>query len=206
MKIIYRRFTPDEIDIIRWDFAAYVPVTEIAKRIGHSVGTVRQKILSLGLTRDSRVTCALRYAPPELVARRAEMTNDEFVAEAKKWRAGINRRHRAARDIRVRAALDAIAAGDGSRPKKMRAMRDAGATLEEIGARFGITRERVRQVTSDAYVRRQRAKTNGRAAPIKTILRMWKAATPAHRAAFLKEIGAKMVEPELVPDDWSILM
>src|SRR5215471_15148402 len=101
---VYRKFTPDEVNTIRQEYAAYVPVAEIASHVGHSVGTVRQKIIALGLIRDQRVTWAMLYAPPELVARRAEMTNDEFVAAAKAWRAGAHQRSLA----EIRDKLDAI--------------------------------------------------------------------------------------------------
>lgn len=204
-----RRFTDDETEIVRQDFLAYVPVSETAKRIGKSVGVIRQKVLALGLNRDGRVTVALRYAPPELVARRASMTNDEFVAEAKAWRKGINQRRRADRNVRVRAAIAAIAATDGSRNVKMKTMRAAGATLDEIGTAMGITRERVRQITSEVYRAKREAKLIRRGQPpIKTILRFWNGMTEPHQAAFLKAIGAKIVknEPDLEPVEWSMLM
>jgi len=50
-----RKFSPDECDLIKREYLAHVLVSEIANKLGRSEGTVRQKILSLGLRRTRLV-------------------------------------------------------------------------------------------------------------------------------------------------------
>lgn len=45
--------------------------------------------------------------------------------------------------------------GNEERRRKMAELRQQGLTLDEIGRRFGVTRERVRQVLKDSYQRRR---------------------------------------------------
>lgn len=194
------RMTPDDIEVLRRDYAAGVEVKDIARKLGRSWGVIRQKVHALGLHRNSGVTRALRYAPDELKARRAEMTDREFTAAAKEWRRGRTARAKAARDEIVRNKVEAIAEAGGPRRAQMASMRDAGATLEAIGNRFGLTRERVRQITDPMYLERlgllreRRMAVNG--APIVTIMRHWNRMMPSHREAFLKAIGARLEDRE----------
>lgn len=44
--------------------------------------------------------------------------------------------------------------GKAERNRRMAEMRNRGATLEEVGRRFGVSRERVRQILSGTYRRR----------------------------------------------------
>ena len=194
-----KRLTPSEVETIRRDYLASVEVKVIARKLGRSHGVIRQKVQALGLHRNSGVTRALRYAPEELKARRAEMTDAEFTAAAKAWKRNRVIRARNARDKHISAEVEAIAEAGGPRKAQMRSMRDAGATLESIGKRFGITRERVRQITDPDFqervrmMRERRLALNG--APIVTILRHWNRMTPNHQKAFLKAIGAQIEEP-----------
>lgn len=196
---MYQRFTTEEVDRIRRDYAAGVETGEIARSLNRSDGVIRQKILHLGLTRAPGLLAALRYAPPELIAQRGTMTDDEFIAAAKEWRRGAKSRAKALRDQRVRTEINAILAAGGPRRAQMRSMRDAGATLEEIAQQFGITRERVRQIVDKRYL----AKVQAKGPPIRTILRVWKKMTQPHREAFLREIGAQMVTESTDEILWS---
>src|SRR5262245_38157319 len=60
-----RKFTPDDCDLIKREYLAHVPVSEIANKLGRSEGTVRQKIRSLRLRRPRLGT---KSAPEHLKA------------------------------------------------------------------------------------------------------------------------------------------
>jgi hypothetical protein len=155
-----RRFTPEEDDVIRRDYAAYVPTQEIAWRLERDEGTVRQRILHLNLRRSMMVSLALRWAPQHLKERLPEMPADEFLAACATWREEENDKLQNAeqeqRDQR-RHELQQIAADidmrrDLSRNQKMILKRSAGMTLESVAQQHGLTRERVRQLTDPNYV------------------------------------------------------
>jgi uncharacterized protein (DUF433 family) len=148
------RFTPNDIKILRYDYANYVPTEEIAKKLGRTYGVLRQKIYHLKLQRSNRVTKTLQWAPEHLKAKRVVLGNEAFIKAANQWRKAerrkpvVQRIEDHARDLKI--ALTISKRTDLDRTAKMKAMRAAGATLQEVADVFGITRERVRQVTTAA--------------------------------------------------------
>ncbi len=149
-----RRFTPrDNVRISEW-YAAYMPVPKIADRLGRSVGAIRQRVLALKLYRDHGVSSCLKWAPDHLRARVLEMDPKAFRDMCFAWRReqwDMQRADRAAE--KERRVAQACAAIDRSldRDAKICAMRQAGMTLEAIGQRCGLTRERVRQLTTPGW-------------------------------------------------------
>jgi hypothetical protein len=155
------RFTRDELDVIRADFAAYVPVPEIARKLNHTVGTIRQKIFRMGLRRSVRVSRALAWAPPHLADRVTSMSPADFVDTCLKWRDEQRQQKLAAETAhRAQVYAEIDQRHDLSRNDKLIAQRNAGMTLRAIGRQYGLSRERVRQLTSptrakhDAMTRR----------------------------------------------------
>jgi hypothetical protein len=167
-----RRFTPEENARIREWYAAYMPVSEMADRLGRSIGVVNQKIFGLRLHRKGGVLACLKWAPEHLKSRVLEMDAKAFRAACHAWRdeykiAVISRR--AAELARVCADIDRNP--DLDRDAKIRAKRMAGVTLQVIGDQYGLTHERVRQLTTPGWKaagrsekksrRGHRAKTRG---------------------------------------------
>lgn len=144
---IKRRFTSAEDDTIRADFAAFVPVEDIALKLGRDVGTLQQRILRLGLRRDGRKTrLAKRFGIDVLNLSDDPAEIQRRLQEQEKVRRAVEQ---AAFDAKVQQALDlmdAVVANGEDRRLAMQAAMLAGATLEQVGCRFGITRERVRQI------------------------------------------------------------
>ena len=143
-----RRFTPEEDQYIREAYAAYVPVEIMAAKINRSWGTMRQRILKLGLTRDSRKTRLVKQygadvlnLAPDVIEIRAiiasNMTYERKMAEAEEA-------------ARLQGVLNEAEANIWNkhmpREEAFAKAQDAGCTLESIGHRFGLTRERVRQL------------------------------------------------------------
>jgi len=144
-----RRFTPEDDAIIRADYIGNVEVTETAKRLGRSVGVLRQRIMFLGLHRDGRkVRLAKKWGHDVLSLSDDPAEIQHIMLE----RGAAERAERdAAYAAKVEQALDAmdaaLARGEDRRLSFQAAML-AGATLQQVGLRQGITRERVRQVVS----------------------------------------------------------
>ena len=147
-----RRFTPKECALIKRDFAAYVPVSETANKLGRSEGTVQQKALQLGLRRPRLST---RLAPAHLKALAGKIPADEWRAKYSSWRRkqllraqaqGAQAQEQAAQETAAKCA-EIDAREHLTRDEKIAAKRAAGVTLQAIGDQHGITRERARQIT-----------------------------------------------------------
>jgi predicted transcriptional regulator len=147
-------FTPEEYNLIKRDYAAYVPVSETARKLGRSKAGVRQKILQLGLRRSSVVTKLLAIAPEYLKALVGKIPSHEWREKYRTWRRETLRQARTQRlEAQTRKTCDAAAKGaeidarnDLTRNEKMVAMREAGMTLSAVGKQYGITRETVRMI------------------------------------------------------------
>jgi excisionase family DNA binding protein len=155
-----RRFTEDEDNIIKNDYRNYVSVDEIAEKLHRDKGTVRQRILRLDLHRSSIVSKLLLWAPDELRQSLPDMNPEEWIAAVYAWRDQTQQEATAERDAEaegvhnelLQQAKEIDGRDDMSRNEKMMAKRMLGLTLEEIGAQYRITRERVRQITDPTYV------------------------------------------------------
>jgi hypothetical protein len=147
-----RRFTPKECALIKKDFAAYVPVSETAKKLGRSEGTVKQKALQLALRRPRLST---RLAPAHLKALAGKIPANEWRAKYSSWQReqllraqaqGAQAQEQAAQETAAKCA-EIDAREHLTRDEKIAAKRAAGVTLQAIGDQHGITRERARQIT-----------------------------------------------------------
>lgn len=157
---VMRRFTPEDDALIKADYAAYVPTLVMAHKLNRTEGVLRQRIYALGLRRNQAISIAMRFAPDELKGKLAELGDEAFLEavyehrfreqEAKQQASHADD---AAERKRLDALIDEILEDAGLKRKdKMIAMRAGGVTLEAVGRLFGITRERVRQITSPHYV------------------------------------------------------
>ena len=155
-----RRFTDDEDRIIREDYLAYVPTVEIATKLERSIGTVQQRILVLGLRRSGAISRLLEWAPEHLRANVGTMEPNEWIAACHAWRdeqreqqtelRAEERELKRTENFAIAAEIDAKP--DHSRNEKMKLMRMAGLTLEEIASLYSVTRERVRQIVDPLFV------------------------------------------------------
>jgi len=158
-----RRFTPDEDAVLTADYLGYVPTHDIAVKLNRSNGVIRQRVLALGLRRNSLVTRCLAWAPDHLKARVTEMSTDEFITACYEWRDNLEatakrevETDRNAQRIHLAHIVTEIdKTRDMTRNEKMIAKRVAGLTLEQIAQQHGLTRERVRQLTSQTYIDRR---------------------------------------------------
>lgn len=147
-KLSLRRFSEEEDAIIRGDYLAHVDVGITALKINRTFGAVRQRILALGLTRDARKTrLAAKFGAEAL-----QLSDDpaEIARIMQRREAGARAQREAEHQARVGKTLDimdaALAAGEDRKAAFQAAML-AGCTLQQIGDRVGVTRERVRQVS-----------------------------------------------------------
>lgn len=147
-----KRFEPWEDVIIKREHAAHTLIQDIIPMLkpGRRIGTVQQRILKLGLKRDARKTSlarrfgkeALALAPTVEEARRMALATERGVVQAE----------RANHLETIMDALDmaekTIAEG-GNRKAAFQQAMVTGASLQQVGDRFDITRERVRQIVHD---------------------------------------------------------
>lgn len=153
MTITWRPFTLEEEAQITEMYLTYIPIENIAEELNRSIGSIRQKVFHLKLRRSIYTSRIVGWAPKELVDdfRAGGLSEAEFMQAAYSIRKSISSEskikaggiHKAieerAKKIQERADL--------TREEKMLAMRIEGATLDYIGKIYGITRERVRQLT-----------------------------------------------------------
>jgi DNA-binding transcriptional MerR regulator len=220
-----RRFSAAEDENIRADYFAWVPVKQTAAKLRRSHGVIRQRINFLGLHRSQHppacngaVTQVLKWAPEHLRQHLLDGTlaPDQFLTQCHHWRDQQQQQLLTLRQQQQehdRAALVTTCVRifhDQSLPRnaKMRAMRDAGATLESIADYFGVTRERTRQLTSEQYQRKvESEKATRRALRMvrygdrilerkQRMLRLWHALPEIHRLQFLSEIGATLISEQ----------
>lgn len=220
-----RRFTAEEVTTITKMYLEYAPTIAIARVLGRDEGTVRQKVLHLGLRRSNYVSRALGWAPPHIRERVSTLLPNEFLEECYAWRESqqegwrlLSKEESERRFAELTATCAEIDASVSlTRNEKMVAKRIAGATLQVIGDQHGITRERVRQLTSERYIMRRKFKHPGPIgrpkmgtlqeelarldrkreallekynAPMRRLLAAWEKAAFNTQDEFLKRIGA----------------
>lgn len=155
------RFTDDDDAFIKAGMAAFTPLEDIAVKLGRSHGVIRQRVMFLGLHRDGRKTrLAKKYGLDALSISSdpIDIVQHFEAIERQKKADDVAKRER-----EITAVLDAMnadLANGGDRRIAYQLALTLGATLQQIGDRVGVTRERVRQVANDvkrgpqAYIRR----------------------------------------------------
>jgi transposase-like protein len=117
-RVHYRRYSPGEDNIIRRDFATYVSIPEIARKLGRDHRAVEKRIhRRLGLRRPRTV-----YAYP------------------------TERREQRKAELAMKCAE--IERPNLPRNSNIFAKWMTGITLAAIGRQYGISRERVRQIVN----------------------------------------------------------
>src|SRR5262245_31232027 len=155
----FRRFTAEEDDLIRQDYAAFVLVQDTANKLDRSKGAVRQRILPLGLRRSNVITKWCSSAPEDLQALAGKIPTDQWRAKFLGWQSEQSRQAREPKlQARAQALQEIMAKGaeidarrDLTRNEKIVAKRAAGMTLQVIGEQYSMTRERVRQIVNGRY-------------------------------------------------------
>lgn len=149
----WSRYSPEDDEKLTKMYLDYTLVKKISQELNRSEGSIRQRVMHLGLRRSMYTSRIVRWAPKELVDdfRAGGLSEAEFTQAAYSIRKSISSEskikaggiHKAieerAKKIQERTDL--------TREEKMLAMRIEGATLDYIGKIYGITRERVRQLT-----------------------------------------------------------
>jgi hypothetical protein len=155
------RISAEQDLILRRDWAAYVPVQEIARKLNRSVGVVRGFVRERKLRRSGPATRAFAWAPDHLKAELPKLGPKAFCAACYAWRKQQCDSAKAEKIAALAAAVAKIVRRRGlSRNEKIKAMRESGLTLQAIGDRYGLTRERVRQIANQQtrkQVRRARS-------------------------------------------------
>jgi hypothetical protein len=126
-----RRFSPrDNARLKRW-YAAYMPVSEIARRLQRSEGVIRATVFYRRLRRSSSVSWCLKWAPAHLKLQLRELGPVAFCNACHVWRERQRLEGRAAEAARLAEACDLIDKDPSlGRDDKMRAKRRAGMTLQ----------------------------------------------------------------------------
>lgn len=155
----WKRWTEADVATLRAMYAAHRPMSEIATTLGRTEATTRLRVHYLGLHRPSSITRRLMHAAPELQALFDPDKPNEFTEAAIAYRAAIAAAERslaermhAARRAKI-AELEAThRVEDMPRNLAIVFSRLLGRTLQDIGDRYGITRERVRQIVERSLV------------------------------------------------------
>lgn len=141
-----RRFTPDEDAIIRVRHGAHVRYDDIAAELDRDTGTVRQRMLKLGLHRDPALTILRKNFGAWVIDVGDPIKVMQIIdAENAKAKLAALSAQAAWEAARLRD-LDALISGGLGRNHAIRKIRATGLTLQMIGTHLGVTRERIRQI------------------------------------------------------------
>ena len=126
---------------------AHVPTNHIAKQMQRTISAVHKRAFDLGIKRDNRKTrLATRYGVEILASGKDPVV---ILAELRELETQRQQAERAAHQAKVDALLSEMQRGIEAgldRGFMFTAALVSGATLQAIGDRVGVTRERVRQV------------------------------------------------------------
>lgn len=154
----YTHYTPEDRELLKKLFVEHVGVEIIAKRLKRSVGSVRQQINRLGLHRNASITRFLRWTPPHLQLEHvAQMGQEAWIKAAKDWQAEDLAKikdslHLPKRLFLMGMAEDILPRTDISRNSKISILRGGGWKLDQLGELFGVSRERIRQISDPNWV------------------------------------------------------
>lgn len=208
-------WSDDDLNTLRIMWGKHYSPQEIAAVIGRSASTVRMRIHVLGLKRSSSVTRLLKKNA-DLAHILREKGVSDFVAAVSaktKFVADTVRIVTEKEIIKQSERVSEILASDFNRNAKMKALRQAGLNLSEIGERFSISRERVRQIEAQGWpedwsaetktgVNRKISSTNPevRSKKIDRLCRAWNSASREARMMFLKAAPGFVVDGISVSD------
>lgn len=144
----WTHYSADDDAALRKLYSEYVGVEEIAKRLGRTVGSVRQKIHKFGLRRDAHVS---------ILVQRCGMTVEQAKAEARTpTRIAMDERQKLQHSLKaekvkmatsaIRQMMDEISANPAARTSAVRRAWLAGARLEQIADCLGVSRQRAHQI------------------------------------------------------------
>ena len=208
-------WSEDDLQTLKQMWAKHYSEAEIATVLGRSPATVRLRAFKLKLKRDASLTRLMRRHS-DLVHILREKGREAFinaVADKKKWVADKERVF-SQKEIAAQAErISKIMSSDCCRNQKMKELRAQGMNLSQIGERFGITRERVRQIEAKGWpeewstenasgVIRKVSSTNPkvRAKKIERLCRAWNAASREARMMFLQASPAFLAGKITVTD------
>jgi DNA-binding CsgD family transcriptional regulator len=199
----------DDVQTLKQMWAKHYSDAEIAAVLGRSPATIRLRAFKLKLKRDSSLTRLMRRHT-DLVHILREKGREAFInaiADKEKWIADKERIF-SQKEIAAQAErIAAIMSSDCCRNTKMKDLRSQGFNLSQIGERFGITRERVRQIEAQGWpqewstenasgLSRKVSSTNPkvRAKKIERLCRAWNSASREARLMFLRASPDFLVE------------
>jgi hypothetical protein len=211
------RWQPEDVNTLKEDFFKYVPAEEIAIKLKRSYGVVRNKIFQLKLRRSATITRVLKWAPDDLKKAVTTMAPDAWLEACYKWRDAQPKDSGIDEDAELEKlnelCIDIDKDVELTRNDRLIAKRMAGASLEAIARQHGLTRERVRQLTSPKYIIDKYERQNAGAAltllnseierlverrdhlterVLQQLHTLWKVAPQSIKDSFLAEIGAVM--------------
>lgn len=147
LRRLIRKFTPEEDALLKQQYLAYKDFNEISGLMNRDVGTLRQRVVTLGYIRDRRRTCLIRRFTE--IQPNDPRPVDEILSTLEKKQEEEKLVRDEAEQARIAKVLsqmvNAIATGADRRAEFQKAMTE-GATLQEVGNMVGLTRERVRQI------------------------------------------------------------
>lgn len=125
----------------------FVDRREIAKKLKRTVMAINLRIHMLGLKRDGRKTKLARRFGVEILTTGSVDEITRRMAEQKVAEKEQQKRERAESIQRTLDECERAVANGESREDAFRAAMIKGCALQDIGTRFDLTRERVRQLT-----------------------------------------------------------
>ncbi|PZP64984.1 MAG: hypothetical protein DI604_25715 [Delftia acidovorans] len=194
-------WSDEDLKTLRTMWSKYYSYEEIAVVIGRSVSTVKIRIHMLRLKRSASVTRLLKKNIDLAHVLREKGVSDFIAAVSEKTKfVADTARVVTEKEIKTQAErVSEILASDFNRNAKMKALRQAGLNLSEIGEQFGLTRERVRQIEAQGWpedwsaetksgVNRKISSTNPeiRSKKIDRLCRAWNRASREARIMFLQ--------------------
>jgi hypothetical protein len=207
-----------DLTTLKQMWSLYYSEKEIAAVLGRSPGTIRTRAYLIGLPRDSSTTRLVRRHQDLVHVLRGNGREAfiEAIAAKQKLADSRKRTRDAEREAGMAAKCAAILASQMPRGEKMKELRALGFNLSQIGAAFGISRERARQIEAkgwqtdflsdvrlpkaDQKASRKISKTNPKVRS-KKIDRLCRAWNNASREAKLMFINAA---PLFIADDISV--
>jgi hypothetical protein len=137
-------WSAEDTQVLRHMWEKYYEVEQIASVLGRTVGTVRLRVTTLHLRR-SRSVLLMSQKHPDLIDLLRNDGEVAFMSAVDKKRE-LERSETKLADAHLSNETAKIMSSAMERNAKMRELRRLGLSLEQVGDRFGLTGERVRQL------------------------------------------------------------